>query len=276
MAKGEHVFSRKDLAKMWHCANTRDKAILACGCALGWGVSQVASMEREFFERLVKRARSEELEFVAFDWERPKTSAQIYGILTPCALDSLERWLEKTKDTKSKWLWISDSNRTHLSVDALNDILRYLVKESAIVTTGKIRWHLLRKWLIKSLSSAGLVEWETKIVVGKGIPSTDSTYLAGLKQSAYEKYCGSYPEHLSLVSYSNNHIKVDVLAKQVDAQTNALRALAQLLAPLIAEQMKAEGMKLENVKAVEKAMEDLGIEIDLGEKKRRFGKLGKP
>lgn len=215
VAKGEHVFSTSDLRKMWHVANTRDKAILAFGCSLGWGVSGISEMEREFFEKLVKRARSEGLEFIAFDWERVKTGAQIYGILTPVAMNSIKRWLEKTKDSESKWLW-SINSTGHLSVDALNDILRYLAKEAGIVTTGRIRWHLLRKWLISSLSTAGLVEWETKLVTGKEIPVSDATYLAGLKQSAYEKYCKAYPEHLSLVSYTNDTTKIEQVSERIE------------------------------------------------------------
>lgn len=224
IAKGEHTFSRNDLAKMWHIANTRNKAILSVACALGWEASQVSEMKREFFERLVRRARSEELEFIGFDWERPKTGALTYGILTPCTLDSLERWLEKTKDIETEWLWCN-GNGSHLSDDALNDVLKSLVKEANIVTTGTIRFHLLRKWLISTLSSAGLVEFETKIIVGKEIPLTDSTYLVGLKQSAFEKYCRSYSTHLSLVAYSNNYTKIDNVAKELEEVRNALRLL---------------------------------------------------
>lgn len=199
LAIGEHAFSVSDLKRIWHIANTRDKALIACGCSLGWESSAILNMKKEFFANLVKRARDQEQEFICFDTVREKTSSKQIGILNPCALDSLERWISKNTNTTSALLW------NGLTQDGLNKILKRLTKEANIVTMGKIRWHLLRKWLMNTLSASGLNSFEIKIILGKAISASDATYLQTLKQTAFEKYKKAYPNAMSLVAYSNNH-----------------------------------------------------------------------
>jgi len=208
-ARGQHVFSTADLKKMFHIANTRDKAILACGCSLGWGSSAFLDMNRDYFEKLVKRARSQNEEFITFEWIRPKTQNEIFGILTPCALDSLERYLEKTQDNPSPKLW------NGITSDTLTDILRKLAKEANVVVTGSVSWHLLRKWLMQTLTNANIDVYGTKLMIGKGIPITDKTYLQTLKKKTFEKVKSIYAFHLSLVAYSNGNHKADRLAEVV-------------------------------------------------------------
>jgi hypothetical protein len=218
-ATGEYIFSLEDLRRMWHVANTRNKTILAVGCSLGWEVSQILGMDRTFFENLVKRARSEKQEYIAFNWIRPKTQSAIYGILNPCAIDSIERYLEKTKDIKSERLWHDLTTE-----DSLNDVLKSLVQEAGIVTIGTIRWHLLRKWLMSQLDRAGLSEFENKIILGKQIPISDSTYLQSLKRNALEKYQRAYPMYLSLVAYSNGNYKINKVQDDIEICMHACKS----------------------------------------------------
>ena len=211
----EHIFSTTDLKKMWHVADTRGKAILACATSLGWEVSAIRGMKRDFFEALVKRARSEGQDFIMFEDIRAKEGEIRLGILNPIAIDSLERWLEKTRDSPSKWLW-SNGNGGRITDDTFNNIVKNLVDEANIVTIGKIRFHLIRKWLMGALTSAGLGEFETKIIMGKAIPASDRTYLQILQQTAYKKYQQAYAEHLSLVSYTNNHLRIEDIQETVE------------------------------------------------------------
>jgi len=241
-AKGEDVFSLSDLQKIWHISDTRDKAIISLGCSLGWEASAFLDMERPFFEWFVKRARSEDLDFIAFDYERKKTGAEQYGILTPCALDSLERWLEHADGKRKKRnLW------NGLTRDGLNKILKRLTKEANIATIGRVRWHLLRKWLMSTLSRSGLNEWQTKIILGKAIPTTDLTYLPRLKEDAFEKYKQAYPLAMSLVAYSNDVRKVENIEEIIGTLTRALIGLYQR------QTIKEGRPKLEPIAEVTKA-----------------------
>jgi len=212
--KKEHAFSTNDLRKMWHVADMRNKAILSVGCSLGWEVSAIRGMKREYFENLVKRAREEQLDFIPFEDLREKENALRLGILTPCALDSLERYLEKTKENHNEWLWKNGKNGGRLSPDAFNDLLRTLAREANIALVGKIRFHALRKWLMSRLTDSGMSEWQVKLVVGKSINASDATYLQ-IKKGTIERYQEAYPEHLSLVAYSNGGLKIEEVQNAV-------------------------------------------------------------
>jgi hypothetical protein len=48
-----HKFSTNDLARMFELGNTKEKAILALSCSLGWEVSGLIKLRREFIKSLV-------------------------------------------------------------------------------------------------------------------------------------------------------------------------------------------------------------------------------
>ena len=222
-AKGEHVFSLSDLQKVWHIADTRDKAIIAVGASLGWDASAFLEMDRDYFESLIKRARDQEQEFISFEWQREKTGAEQFGVLTPVAIDSLERWLSHPDSKKKKGLW------NGLTQDGLNKVLKRLVKEANITTTGRIRWHLLRKWLMGTLGRSGLNSWEVKVILGKTIKTTDETYLQTVKRDAFEKYKKAYPLTMSLVSYSNDNRKFESMEQMATKFAKAIMYIVQQL-----------------------------------------------
>lgn len=260
-AKGEHVFSQQDLMKMYNFAGVREKAILATAVSLGWGSSDFLSLEREFLEKQIKRARSEGLNFIRFDWVREKTGEAMMGILTPEAMDSLEEWFKRIP--KSKWAFPSNgfgnAEGRAICNDTLNDILKAMVKEADIVTTGSIRFHLLRKFLMGELSGAGLNEFEQKIIVGKAIPVTDLTYLQKIKDDAFEKYCRQGYERIRLVGFTAaNHTKLEnygIMINKIVEGLNLLATLIQQLAP----------------PEKQRAVADLGLE-ELFEELRRLQK----
>ena len=76
-----------------------------------------------------------------------------------------------------------------------------------------------------------MVEWEVKLIVGKDIPLTDLTYIEGLKQSAFEKYCQTYPTHLTLVAYNNSRTKIEKIEEDVGEVKEIVEGLAKVLAP---------------------------------------------
>ena len=222
----EHQFSTLDLQKMYHIANTRDKAILAVGVSFGWEVSAIRNMKRKFYEDLVKRAKDQNLDYVTYWTEREKEDEIRLAILNPVTLDALERWLEKTKDSTSKYLW-ANGNDKPITSRAFNDILKALVNEANIATIGKIRWHLLRKWLMVTLTNAGFNEFETKLIVGKSIPSSDMTYLEGLRNTILPKYQQVYPKFMSLVAYSNGKTKIESVDQALDIAFKVIKEIAK-------------------------------------------------
>lgn len=208
MAQNEHSFSIQDLRKMFDCADLRDKTVLACAISLGFSVSDFLSLKREFVKSLIERAKSENLDFIDFQYQREKTNEKIMGILNPTAIEYLTQYLAYTeKDKKSEFLF-------DLTAEAISDILNRLADKSGIVKIGNVHFHALRKFLLSTLSNCGLNEFEVKTVLGKKIPISDLTYLQGIKESAFEKYKGAFPK-FTLVGNGNGNGKIEGLKETV-------------------------------------------------------------
>jgi hypothetical protein len=228
---GEHEFNREELAKMFHIADIRDKAILATSVSLGFSVEDFAELPREQIENLVNKAISEKIDFIGFDYERGKTGVESRSHLTPEAVQSLKEWFEyidKKRETegkgKSKYVF-PNGNDEHLSDQAINDIIKDLIKKANITTTGKIRFHLMRKFLMNALHDAGFSDWEVKRVLGKEVPVSDSTYLHGLSRTVTEKFPKAY-EYIKLIGYANkNHAHIEELQDRIVQLEDIVRTL---------------------------------------------------
>lgn len=259
-ARGEHVFSRGDLQQMFKFAGVREKAILSTAVSLGWSASDFLSLERAFLEKYIARARSEGLEFIRFDWEREKTGEPILGVLTPEAMDSLEEWFERIPGARWAFPREAGNGERPISQDSLNDIVRAMVREANIVTTGTVRFHLLRKFLMSELASAGLNEWEVKIILGKAIPISDSTYLQKIKNDAFEKYVQLGYGRIRLTGFTQrNHDRLGELDETVKLFTKAL-------VPLLLGALREQGIDLEALRRDAEIGDDRGlIELAVGE-----------
>ncbi len=209
-AKGEHEFTREELAKMFYVGDVRGKAVLSTAVSLGFSVEDFSELKREYIEGLVNKALTEKIDFIGFDYERGKTGVESRSHLTPEAVNSLKAWFEyiDTKRAekglpKSEWVWCN-GNGGHLNEQTLNDIVKDLVKKANISVTGKLRFHLLRKFLMSSLHDAGFDSWETKRALGKEIPTSDSTYLRGLSRKVTEKFPQAY-SYIRLSGFANHN-----------------------------------------------------------------------
>lgn len=246
-AKNEHEFNREELAKMYHVADVRDKAILSCAVSLGFSVEDFAELERAQIESLVNKAISEKIDFLGFDAQRGKTKVESRSHLTPEARDSLREWfayidkkresedIEEMKERKegrknkllkgrSKFVF-PNGNSEHLSTHALNDVIKKLVEKANITTTGKIRFHLLRKFLMNALHDSGFDDWAIKRAMGKEIPTSDSTYLQGLNRKLDEDFAKVY-DHIKLSTYTNkNGVRLEELEQKVKEQDERINYL---------------------------------------------------
>lgn len=216
-AKGEHEFTREELSKMFYVGDIRAKAILATEICLGYSVKDFATLKREFVEALVNKALAEKIDFIGFTYERGKTGVESRSHLTPEAINSLKAWFEyldayRTEKglNKSEWVW-ANGNGGHLTTQTINDVIKDLVLKAQITTTGKVRFHLLRKFVMGAIHSAGFDSWETKRILGKEIPTSDSTYLQRLNRDIDKKFGKAY-EYIRLTGFQNhNHTRLEDL-----------------------------------------------------------------
>jgi hypothetical protein len=230
-AMGEHEFTREELAKMYHIADVRDKAILATSVSLGFSVEDFVELPREQIESLVNKAVSEKIDFIGFSYERGKTGVESRSHLTPEARDSLKEWftyVDKKRESegkqKSKYAF-PNGNDKHLTDQAINDIIKDLIRKANIATTGKIRFHLIRKFLMNAFHDSGFDDWSTKRAMGKEIPTSDSTYLQGLNRKLDEDFWKVY-EHVKLSTYTNkNGVRLEELEEKVKQQDEVIKYL---------------------------------------------------
>jgi site-specific recombinase XerD len=247
VAKGEHEFTREELAKMFYVADIRGKAILSTAVSLGFSVKDFSELKRDFVQSLVQKALEEKLEFVGFNYERGKTGVESRSHLTPEAVNSLKAWFAYSDQyraekglPKSEWVW-ANGNGNHLDPQTLNDVIKDLVAKANITTTGNVRFHLLRKFLMNALHDAEFSSWETKRILGKEIPTSDSTYLRGLSRKVSEKFPEVY-SYIRLTGFeSKNHTRIEELEAKVQQmeiaheqlimQNEALLRMVQLAIP---------------------------------------------
>jgi site-specific recombinase XerD len=257
VATGEHEFSQTELRKMFHYADVRGKAILSTAVALGWSADDFLNLKRSEIEGLVSKALVERQQFIGFTHVRGKTGAESRSHLTPEAIESLKAYLDITPKG-AVYLWANGALTDHLTNDTLNNILSDLVEKASIQTIGTVHFHLIRKFTMSTLSSAGIGDWDVKFMIGKEVPSDIATYLTNRKQNLMEEFQVAYPK-LSLTGYANrNHDKLSELeAKVTDliAQNKTTKWMLERMIedPKFAEQVReAEKKKKGNVwKAIE-------------------------
>jgi hypothetical protein len=78
------------------------------------------------------------------------------------------------------------------------------VKRAKIKTRGKIRFHLMRKFLFSQLSSSGMNAFESKLCIGKTIPADVLTYLKGQEEILREKFIKA-EQRFTLTGVTNSH-----------------------------------------------------------------------
>lgn len=265
-AKGEHEFTRDELAKMFYVADVRNKAILSTAISLGFSVEDFSELPRQLIESLVKKATEEKIDFIGFDYERGKTGVSSRSHLTPEARESLKAWFDyndKKRESegkpKSEWVW-ANGNGNHLTEQAINDVIKDLVAKANITTTGTIRFHLLRKFFMNALHDAGFSDWEVKRAVGKEIPTSDSTYLQGLNRKIDEKFHEIY-DYIRLSGFANkNGLRIEELETKIQQLEIKLEEMAienQTLRRVLEYSIPKSKVQ----EAIEKLAEEYGIMI---------------
>ncbi len=238
-----HVFTNGDLHKMFEIADTKQKCMLALACSLGWEVRGFATLKRESLRRLIERAKDTGEQFVYFRNVRQKTGALRLGVLNPLALEWTEKWLKIRKEKPRRQRKHQPdrikpvSDIFDMTSDGINMMLKRLAKKAQIKTTGKVRFHNIRKWVMSGLSRSGFNEWQVKYVLGKAIPLSDATYLQTLEEEVRDRYPSAYENYLNL-NPQVNLSAVSGLSKDLDEKTEEIGELRNQVYMLHNENVK--------------------------------------
>ena len=219
-----HTFSNGDLAKMFDVGSTKEKAVLSLGCSLGWEISAVLELAREFLQSQINRAKSENQQFVYFISQRQKTGAARLGVLNPNAIEWVGKWLDESRVTQKRKRKETRKTRDHVESEVfditeggVNKMLRRLAKDAQIVATGRVHFHRLRGWVMSGLSRAGFNEFQIKYLMGKAIPLADMTYLQTLQEEIEQRYPDAYEQCLNLKPSAITVIKSKEMTARLDA-----------------------------------------------------------
>lgn len=215
-AKGYHVFSNGDLGKIHAHANVQYKALFSLASSCGFGISDILKLRKDFIKAHIERARQNKEEFCFIDQIREKTNADSLLVINSLAMRNLENWIRQ--NTKEQLF--------NLNQNACNIMLKKLVERSGIKTTGKIKFHKIRAWVISSLIKAGFTTPEWKFIVGKSVPISDSTYME-LKEGIVTKYPQIYDKYMCITkSGIETKTKDQEIEKLETALLNAEKEIA--------------------------------------------------
>jgi integrase len=185
-----HVFTNGDLKHIFEVGDTFEKALISSAVSLGWEVSQFLEIKRKTINDLIAHAKQNEEKFIFHEDTRDKTGAKRFYVLNPLAIT----WLEKYEETRK-----DDSDLLFpITKDGVQKLLNRLAETSGLKTTGALRFHNIRKWLMSRLSRANFNEFQIKYIIGHAIPIQDSTYLQTLKEEIQDKYPKVYNEFLNI------------------------------------------------------------------------------
>ena len=217
-----HVFTNGDLKLLFDVGNTEEKAILATAASQGWEVSAFLYQERDIIERRLAHAIQDNEKFILFRNTRAKTSVPRFCVLNPLAIEWLTRYLATRKD--------KDPRLFPITQDGIQKMLYRLAEQAGLKTTGSLRFHNIRKWLMSRLSRCSFNEFQIKYIMGKSIGVSDSTYLQTLEIEIEEKYPVVYNDYLNIspiISVKETNLPLDELKTKIDAKDKIVDALVQ-------------------------------------------------
>jgi len=234
IAFGEHEFKLEQLQRMYRVGNIRDKAILSLAVSLGYGATAFIELKRDFIESIIKQTEYEEPP-IGFWYQRKKTSQPIRSHLTVESIQALTDYWE-TLPKKSEWVFPNSSMKHHISDDDLNYVIKTLCSKANIVVMGKVRFHLMRKFLFSALTNV-MDELNAKLCVGKSIPNDVLTYLKGKTEILKQQYAEA-EKYFVLSGYTNhNHSIIGELQTKVKLQDDTLQKFLEVFTAYLTEKI---------------------------------------
>jgi hypothetical protein len=196
-----HIFTNGDLKKLYDVGSTQEKALIATAASLGWEISAFLDLNRAKVASFIAHAKDNGEKFIFRDDIRDKNGEPRLAIFNPLAIEALTTYLETTENTSSKLFPYTS--------DGVQKMLNRLAKDSGLKTTGSIRFHNIRKWLMSRLSRCGFADRQINYVLGKSISISDRTYLQDLMGDIEAKYPTYYEDYLNISPKPKNSEKIN-------------------------------------------------------------------
>jgi hypothetical protein len=230
---GAHVFSNGDLKRMFDVGDTFEKALIATAVSEGWEISSFLEQERNLVQRKLDHAIQNNEHFIFFEETREKTGVLRFCVLNSLAIEWLTKYLQLRKD--------DDPRLFPITQDGVQKMLYRLAGNSGLKTTGNLRFHKIRAWLMSRLSRSGFNEFQIKFVIGHSIPLQDRTYLNTLEEEITEKYPRVYNDYLNIAPVLNaSKEELEILLKLKTEFDGTKSQLADIIAKQQKDKEKLE------------------------------------
>jgi len=188
--KSSHVFSNGDLKRLFDVGGAFEKALIATAASEGWEISMFLDQRRDVVERRIAHAEQNGQQFVFFMDQREKTGAERLCVLNPLAVECIKKYLAVRTD--------DDPRLFPITSDGVQKMLYRLAKDADLKTTGYLRFHNIRKWLMSRLSRCNFNSFQIKFIMGKAIGISDLVYLQTLQAEIEAKYPVVYNDYLNI------------------------------------------------------------------------------
>jgi integrase len=161
--------------KMFKVANLKERIILSLAVDTGLRISDFIAIKK------VDLSSLDEEPPIAFDLLTQKEKIIAHCFLSQESVDLLKTYLPTLQKKNSDYLFASKA-KSHISDEAINKMLRRLAKKAQINLNGKkLTFHCFRKMFLSSSIDSGIGLTAGKLMCGKAVPKSDSTYLTTIK-----------------------------------------------------------------------------------------------
>lgn len=222
----QHMLTISEVQQMAKVGNLDEQVMLGI-LLLGLRVGDAKLLKKENFENSLDRKPPIELKL------RARKEGTIYETFVTEELRNLLKQYLPTLN--NEWLFAGIRKGSHVKDETLNNRLRKLAERAGIKLNGRLTWHCGRKVLMRQASQIGINVWNIKRMVGKSIPISDDTYLAGL--NLREDFI-KLSNVIKLKQATMNN-KVGTLEGMVETVG---KALAKSLSNMVMEQLRTDGV----------------------------------
>lgn len=218
--------------KMFEVANLKERTILSVAVDTGLRISDFLAIKKSDLPSL-----SEEPP-IAFTLLTQKEKVTANCFLSQESVDLLKIYLPTVEQKKHNVYLFSSNGRSHISDEAVSKMLSRLAEKAQIELNGKsLSFHCFRKMFLSASIDSGVGLTAGKLMCGKAVAKSDSTYLTAVKLRA---------KFSQLKKFLSIREQPKIETEKVEALKNAIVHLQQQLTDqkLITDTISEQNAKL--------------------------------
>ena len=161
--------------KMFEVANLKERTILCLAVDTGLRISDFLSIRKADLPPLDKEPP------IAFELLTQKEKIPAHCFLSQESVDLIKTYLPALRKKNNFYLF-SSNGKSHISDEAISKMLKRLAEKAQIELNGKrLSFHCFRKMFLSASIDSGIGLTAGKLMCGKAVPKSDSTYLTSVK-----------------------------------------------------------------------------------------------